>query len=108
MKETKGDVVFNIINYAVILVVLVITLYPVLYVVSASVSDPYYVNSGQLWLWPRGFTLEGYGRVFRDNNIFTGYKNTVFYTGVGIAINLFITLTAAFSFQIVSLQQGAK
>jgi len=97
MKNAKNDMIFMTLNHIVLFIVLVVTLYPILYVVSASFSDPYYVNSGQLWLLPKGLTLEGYGRVFRDNSIFTGYRNTIFYTVVGLIINLFITLPAAFS-----------
>ena len=49
-----------------------------------------------MWLWPSGFTVESYGRVFRDDSILLGYRNSIVYTCVGTAINLVMTLTAAY------------
>jgi putative aldouronate transport system permease protein len=88
---------FVIGNYLFIAVLLIVVLYPLLYIVSASVSDPLAVNSGKMWLWPVGFTLEGFARVFRDPAILVGYRNTLFYTVVGTLINLLVTLPCAYA-----------
>jgi putative aldouronate transport system permease protein len=65
--------------------------------ISASISDPKLVGSGEMWLLPKGITFEGYQRVFQNNSIWTGYSNTLLYTVVGTAINLFVTLPAAYA-----------
>ncbi|MBO7747487.1 carbohydrate ABC transporter permease [Paenibacillus sp. MWE-103] len=97
VKETGRDKAFLAFNYLYVLLAFLVVLYPVAYIVSASVSDPKLVASGDMWLWPRGFTFDGYERVFRNRNIWIGYGNTVLYTVVGTAINLAVTLPAAYA-----------
>lgn len=97
IKLTKNDVLFNIFNYLFIFLAVVITLYPLIYVLSASISNPNKVNSGEMWLWPIDITFAGYKRVFRDPEIWTGYANTIFYTIFGTLINLAITLPGAYA-----------
>lgn len=72
-------------------------MYPLIYVLSASISNPEQVASGEVILLPKGFTLEGYQRVFQDENILTGYANTIFYTTVGTLINLIVTIPAGYA-----------
>ena len=78
-------------------VILLITLYPLVFVVSASFSDPLFVNNGEVWLFPKGVNIEGYRRVFRNAEIWIGYRNTVFYTFTGTIFNLIVTLTAGYA-----------
>lgn len=96
MKETWPDRVFLLFNKLFIWFLLLLVLYPLIYVVSASVSDPTAVNTGRMWLWPVDVTFEGYQRVFRDPDILLGYRNTIFYTVVGTLINLAVTLPCAY------------
>ena len=70
-------------------------MYPLLFVVSASISDPLTVLRGEMWLFPKKFSVIGYERIFTNNEIFTGYKNTIIYTVVGTTINLIMTILAA-------------
>lgn len=72
-------------------------MYPLIYVLSASISNPEQVASGEVILLPKGFTLEGYQRVFQDENIVTGYANTIFYTVVGTLVNLIVTVPAGYA-----------
>ncbi|MCG7408489.1 carbohydrate ABC transporter permease [Paenibacillus sp. ACRRX] len=97
VKESRGDKIFVILNYIYLSIALLIVLYPVLYIISASISDPKYVNSGEMWLLPKGITFEGYLRVFENSKIWSGYGNTILYTTVGTLVNLFVTLPAAYS-----------
>lgn len=71
-------------------------MYPLLFVVSASISDPLTVLRGEMWLFPKKFSVIGYERIFTNNEIFTGYKNTIIYTVVGTTINLIMTILAAY------------
>ena len=96
-RSTDPDKVFGVINKVMIVLFVLIVLYPLIYIVSASVSDPYYVNSGQMWLFPKGFTLEGYRRIFQSKELLIGYRNTIVYTLLGTFINLAVTLPAAYA-----------
>ncbi|MGG1634640.1 sugar ABC transporter permease [Paenibacillus sp. FSL A5-0031] len=97
VKESKGDKLFLILNYIYLLLALIVVLYPVLYMVSASISDPKYVNSGEMWLFPKGITWEGYKLVFDNAKVWNGYLNTIIYTVVGTLLNLVVTLPAAYA-----------
>jgi len=97
IKESAGDKVFNIINLALMTLLTLIVLYPLVYIVSASITNPDLVNTGKMWLLPKDITLEGYYRVFQDPEIIKGYANTIIYTLGGTLINLILTLTAAYS-----------
>ncbi|WP_274654443.1 carbohydrate ABC transporter permease [Paenibacillus humicola] len=97
IKETGRDRAYLIFNYAMLTVAFVVVLYPMLYMISASVSDPKAVSSGEMWLLPKGITFDGYRRVFQDADIWTGYANAILYTAVGTFINLAVTLPAAYA-----------
>jgi putative aldouronate transport system permease protein len=97
INETKTDKIFKAINYTFLLLAMVIVLYPLIYIISASVSDPSAVNSGEMWLFPKGFTLAGYELIFQNDLIWKGYLNTIFYTVLGTSINLLFTLPAAYA-----------
>ena len=74
----------------------VVILYPLIFVLVASISDPMEIFQGNVWLWPKGFNLEAYKQVFRNGDIFTGYKNTLIYTVVGTLVTIIITFSAAY------------
>lgn len=74
-----------------------VVLYPLIYIVSASISDPATVNSGEMWLLPKGVTFEGYKIIFDNPDIWKGYLNTIFYTVLGTVINLAVTIPAAYA-----------
>lgn len=90
------DRLFNAINRTLLFIVLLIILYPLIFTVSASFSDPKMVTSGKLVLWPVGFNLDSYKEVFKSKNILIGYKNTLTITTVGTLINLFMTICGAY------------
>ena len=93
---TKGDLVFEIFNTILMVLVLLIILYPLWFVVIASVSDSQFVTSGQVWLWPKGFHLAAYKRVFTNDRLLTGYRNTIIYTLVATILNLVVTICLAY------------
>lgn len=93
----RRDRVFCFIVYAVVIMLSLMILYPLWFVVIASVSDPNLVASGQVILMPKGITFEGYKYIFRDTRIWTGYFNTVRYTLVGTLVALFITIPAGYA-----------
>ena len=97
ISDTPRDKVFLGFVYLFLGLALVITLYPLIYILSASISDPLYVNSGQMWLWPMGITFEGYELIFGNSDIWQGYMNTIFYTALGTGINLLVTIPCAYA-----------
>ena len=96
VKDTAGDkVLYTVVNIFMVLL-LIITLYPIIYVISASFSSAQAISQGKVILWPVDFSLRGYQEVFEYAAIWKGYGNTVFYTTVGTCINIVMTLFAAF------------
>ncbi|HLR11302.1 MAG TPA: carbohydrate ABC transporter permease [Sporosarcina sp.] len=96
MRETKADRLFTILNYVFLSIVALLVLYPLLFVVSASFSNPQYVISGEMWLWPKEFTVDAYEKVFKNKEIINGFINTVKYTVAGTALNVVMTILAAY------------
>ncbi len=96
MKESKGDRAFTIFNYIFLAIVAVVVLYPLIFVLSASLSNPEYVISGDLWLWPKEFTVEAYKKVFQNPDIINGFINTLKYTFFGTLLNIVMTICAAY------------
>ena len=97
IKNTAVDRAFIAVNYTLLTLCFLLVLYPLYYVVCASVSDPVEVNLGHVFLYPRGFSMEGYHKVFAYQPVWIGYRNTIFYTVVGTAISLAVTLSCAYA-----------
>ena len=97
MRSGVQDRLFNTVNYSILGIAFVALAYPLYFVVISSFSDPSLVNTGKVFLYPRGLTVAGYERVFRDRNILVGYRNTFLYATVGTATNVFVTLLAGYA-----------
>lgn len=96
IKTSRGDRVFYTISYIIIGILGLIVLYPMVYVVAASMSSADALMSGKVWLWPVDISFEGYKAVFKSSDVWLGYANTIFYTVVGTIINVAITLLCAY------------
>ncbi len=96
MKYSKGEKVFICLNYVFLALLAAIMLYPLLYVLAASISSPWAVETGQVLLMPKGVRFDSYLQVLGDGEIWLAYANSVFYTVVGTAINLFFTISGAY------------
>jgi putative aldouronate transport system permease protein len=90
--EKIFDVVVNILSALIVVVVL----YPLIFIVSASFSDPALVLNGEVVLLPKHITIEAYKNVFHNDQIWHSYGNTILYTVVGTLINLIMTTLAAY------------
>ena len=97
IHETTSDRIFNFVIHFILIVVLIIIIYPLYFVLVASFSDPSYVNSGALLLFPKGFTLMGYKRVFSDSRLLMCYGNTILYTVCGTALGLVCSLLCGYA-----------
>lgn len=97
-RRSIGDIIFNIFNTIFMLIMIAITLYPILYVAFASLSDSSQLMSHTgLLLRPLGFNLKGYAEVFKNPMTVMTFGNTVFYVVVGTAINMFVTTLGAYA-----------
>ena len=90
------DRFYYIICYTVVAILTLIVLYPVVYIVSASFSNPDRTVQGDVWLWPVDINLDAYKMLFNYRKLWVGYGNTIFYTLAGTLINLVVTLCCAY------------
>lgn len=77
-------------------VIFLLIVYPLYFIVIASFSDSTLVSTGKVLFYPKNVSLFGYQEIFKDARIWTGYRNTVFYTLFGTLVNLVFTLPAAY------------
>ena len=96
-KHSRSDKIFDMINMVLLTLMMAVILYPLYFIVIASISSPAAVNSGQVLLFPKGATLEGYKYVLKDNSIWKGYANTIILTVTGTLVNMFLTVTCAYA-----------
>ncbi len=96
-KVGMSDKSFDLLNKIFLTAIVIIIIYPLIFVISASISDPLAVSSGKMWLFPIDITFEGYKLILRDASIWLGYRNTIFYTTVGTLIHLFVLLPCAYA-----------
>lgn len=88
---------YTVLKVLFLLGAVIVTLYPLLYMLSISLSDTTQVLLGKVGLVPKGVNLLMYRFVLRDQRIFTSYRNTLFYVVAGTSLSLLITAAAAFS-----------
>ena len=96
-KLSLGDRIFHMVNTVIMLLIGVVMVYPLYYIVIASVTDPTVVNSGKFLLFSEELFLEGYKSAFEYERLFTGFANTNLYTVVGTAISIALTIPAAYA-----------
>lgn len=91
-----NDKLFYVIITVILTLFFIAVLYPCIFVVSASFSSGTAVQSGKVVLWPVDFSLEGYKTVFNTKTVWIGFRNSIIYTFAGTAINIAMTMTAAY------------
>lgn len=96
VQRSRDDKLFYSISYAFVILLTLIVLYPLIFIVSASFSSANAVSSGRVVLFPVEPSIMGYQRVFENERVWTGYANTILYTGLGTLINVFMTLICAY------------
>ena len=97
IKESKTDYVYYAICAFILFLLAVIVIYPLYYIVIASVSDPDAVMTGEVWLYPVKLTFSGYAQLFNRSDVWRGYFNTLVYTLVGTAFNIVLTIPAGWA-----------
>ncbi len=95
--EGRGERIFNLcMNFLGIAISLIVA-YPLYYTLIASISMPFYVDSGAVMFWPQGITFASYIKAFQTNLLWSSYGNTIFYTVVGVVVNMAFTTTMAYA-----------
>lgn len=97
IKKSRGDRVFSAVNYTMAALIILVMLYPMYFIVIASISSPTDVSAGNITFIPKDITFKGYAKLFEYGSLWTGYRNTVFYTLVGTAFNLIVNIPAAYA-----------
>lgn len=100
-KERKipgglSDRTFDMIACILMGLFTIIIMYPLYFVLIASISDPAKIGAGEVFLLPKGLNIDGYVAVFRDSEIWSGYFNSFLYAVVGTLISVSATVCAAY------------
>lgn len=97
VKKTVGEKIFDFLNVIFMVLVIMVTLYPMYYVLVCSISDGAQLMSARgAILWPKGFSMSAYKAVAENPNIFTGYRTTLIVVVVGTTLSVFLTAIGAF------------
>jgi len=88
---------FDLMTHAVIGIFLILIIYPLWYVIIASISNPIRILQTSFLLVPREFNLKAYERVFQNSDIWSSYWNTIKYTFTGTAINIVMTILGGYT-----------
>jgi len=105
IKKSFSEKTFDVFNSIFLIVLMIISIYPILYVAMASFSDGTELLKHRGFLiWPLDFTLEGYGAVLKNSMIVKGYMNTIFIVLVGLIDNLILTSFGAYALSRKSLR----
>lgn len=95
-RESVKDKVFVVLNYTLLGIIACLMIYPLIYVLSASFSNPARTILGDVWLFPKEMTVDLYVKVFQNEKILIGYRNTIIYTVFGTFINLLFSMMIAY------------
>ncbi len=96
-SKTLGSRVFTVCNYVILSLIMLLTLYPCWYVLTASVSNPVLLyNGSKLLLWPRGFSMEAYRLILQHAMLWKSYGNTLIYVSASLVLGLSCTILGSY------------
>jgi putative aldouronate transport system permease protein len=98
MKQTRGEKVFQYVDIFIILLILAAIIFPLLNILSISLSKPYYIVNNQVSFWPRGFNTKAYAKILTNKHFLRSMVNTIFITVTGTFLSVLITLLTAYGF----------
>ncbi|CAM4399901.1 carbohydrate ABC transporter permease [Paenibacillus typhae] len=96
IRESAGDRIFLAAVYTLLILVVIAVLYPLIFIISSSISSPAAVTSGKVWLWPVDISFKGFRVLFNTPEIISGYGNSIFYTAAGTLISVILTVMIAY------------
>ncbi|MBR3109336.1 MAG: carbohydrate ABC transporter permease [Clostridia bacterium] len=92
-----SDRIFHISVLVLSILCFIVILYPLWFVVIASISNSDMVNRGEVVFWPKDIRFYGFQQIFQDARILTGYRNTLLYVVGGTLLNMIVTMPAAYA-----------
>lgn len=95
-KKKRRIEFFDVVVYFIAVLLFAIVAYPLILVVSSSISDPQLVSTGQIILLPKKVTFAGYREILKNKDILVGFVNSVFYMVLGTALDIFVTVPAGY------------
>lgn len=98
-----SDRVFNMTINIMLVIITFVTIYPLWFVIIASVSSPSSIVSGEVILFPKGLNIDAYISLFKNKRIWSGYRNSILYTSASMLLDLFVQITCAFALSRKSL-----
>lgn len=96
IKRSKGEIAFSYFNYIFFILLCIVMVYPFWHVVMMSLSSVEATAKGGVFLWPKGFNLDTYAKVFKDPSIWSGYFTTIVVTVVSTVLGTLFTATTAY------------
>ena len=97
MQESRGDRIFHTIMIALTITTFIVIVYPLWFVIIASISNSDLVNQGKVTILPVDIRFYGFQQIMQDARIWVGYRNTIIYVLVGTVLNMAITMPAAYA-----------
>lgn len=97
IKGSRTDYIYYAICWFILILLAIIVIYPLYYIVIASISDPDAVMTGEVWLYPVKVTFSGYAKLFHRDDIWRSYFNTLVYTLFGTLFNIALTIPAGWA-----------
>lgn len=96
-RRKKNDKIFYAINLFLLSLVALIVLYPLYFIIIASISDPDAVLAGKVVLYPVDITLSGFQKIIERSDVWRGYLNTIIYTIITVVLSLVVTIPAGWA-----------
>lgn len=96
MPQSRSERIAGVFIYIILSFITLLVLYPLFFVLIASISAPETVMRGEVWLWPKELSFVGYERLFANPELMRGFLNTLLYTTTGTALNVLMTIAAAY------------
>ncbi len=96
-NATLGSRIFDIVNYLIVTLIALTTIFPFIYIIGASFATEYEIATRPMFIIPQDVTTAAYEFIFSSNKILRGFGNSIFITVCGTAINLFFTVTMAYA-----------
>ena len=97
-RQSAFDIGFDVVSTLLLIIALLIVLYPLYFVLIASISDANSISLGKVILLPKNIDFVGYRRILQDNRIMNGYVNSILYTVASTVIGTMTTILAGYSF----------
>lgn len=96
IKKPKGRIAFEVINYTILGLLALMCIFPFIHLLAVSFSADEFTSKGEIFLLPKGFTLQAYEYLAQKKEFFTALGISVLRTVIGTAISLIVIVMTAY------------